>query len=132
MRKGLLISAVILALAPMSASSRTFYENNMHVISSVFGCSAYKRSAIFSEPKMSYHALSISSVHWSVYNTAEIQNIHSVSDVEFHTDAISVSDMTAEGAGVMMIVMDTEFFTRRCFGNAFLEREFTKRLEKDC
>jgi len=132
MRKGLLISALILALAPMAASSRTFYENNMRVLSTVLGCSAAKRSAIFSEPKVSFHALSISSVHWSVYNTAEIQNIHSVSAVKFNTDAISVGDSTAEGVGVMSIVMSTEFFSRRCIANGFLEREFRKRLEKDC
>ncbi|MDH3747643.1 MAG: hypothetical protein OER97_05510 [Gammaproteobacteria bacterium] len=132
MRKGLLISALALALVSLPADARTFYENNMNVISSALGCSAFKRSAIFSEPKLPFHALSILSVHWSVDNAAEIQNVHSVSAVGFKTDKISVGHSTAEGIGVMKIVMSTEFFSRLCFFNGFLEREFTKRLEKDC
>lgn len=127
----LAMATVWLSLLPSTSNALIVKENYMYV-AIPFTCSVAKSAAIFTQPKMTYHVMSVYSVHWNVDVFARVQNVHYQFFMLGDVDAISIGHLTNEGLGVTKVYMATEFYTERCVPDGIEERETIKTSSVVC
>ena len=96
-------------------------------------CYMTKKSTIFSYPRVTFHTVSIYSVHYYTTYDQEVVNLHAKAALGWETNEISTTpDSTYGGFTARDVHMDTEFYYERCILDGFIEFERRRHTERSC